>query len=75
MTNMTSTAPIGDDLRDRIISQPEVILDDHELMRVTATKYLQSAGTAPQTMHDSGQMIAPLHGIETVNRSLDSPVG
>lgn len=30
---MTSTAPIGDDLRDRIISQPEVILDDHDLMR------------------------------------------
>lgn len=30
---MTSTAPISDDLRDRIISQPEVILDDHDLMR------------------------------------------
>lgn len=30
---MTSTAPISDDLRDQIISQPEVILDDHDLMR------------------------------------------
>ena len=30
---MTSTAPISDDLRDQIIAQPEVILDDHEMMR------------------------------------------
>jgi uncharacterized protein YigA (DUF484 family) len=30
---MTSTAPISEDLRDRIISQPEVILDDQDLMR------------------------------------------
>ena len=30
---MTSTAPIGEDLREQIIAQPEVILEDHDLMR------------------------------------------
>lgn len=30
---MTSTAPITEETREQIISQPEVILDDHEMMR------------------------------------------
>ena len=30
---MTSTAPITEEMREQIISQPEVILDDHEMMR------------------------------------------
>lgn len=30
---MTSTAPITEKMREQIISQPEVILDDHEMMR------------------------------------------
>jgi len=30
---MTSTAPITEETREQIIAQPEVILDDHEMMR------------------------------------------
>lgn len=30
---MTSTAPISEQLREQIISQPETILDDHDMMR------------------------------------------
>ncbi len=30
---MTSTAPITEEMREQIIAQPEVILDDHEMMR------------------------------------------
>jgi uncharacterized protein YigA (DUF484 family) len=41
---MTSTAPISDDLRDRIISQPEVILDDHDLMRALIAANERSMG-------------------------------
>lgn len=30
---MTSSAPISEELREQIIAQPEVILDDHDMMR------------------------------------------
>lgn len=30
---MTSNAPISDELREQLISQPEVILEDHDMMR------------------------------------------
>jgi uncharacterized protein YigA (DUF484 family) len=42
---MTSTAPITDDLREQIISQPEVILDDHDVMRALVAANERALGS------------------------------
>ncbi|PIE08659.1 MAG: recombinase XerC [Rhodobacterales bacterium] len=41
---MTSTAPITEEMRERIIAQPEVILDDHEMMRALIAANERSMG-------------------------------
>lgn len=42
---MTSTAPINDDLREAIISRPEVILDDQDVMRALVAANERALGT------------------------------
>ncbi len=41
---MASTAPISDDLREQIIQQPEVILEDHGVMRALVAANERSMG-------------------------------
>ncbi|MEJ1991539.1 MAG: DUF484 domain-containing protein, partial [Maritimibacter sp.] len=41
---MTSTAPITDELREKLISQPETILEDHDLMRALVSANDRSMG-------------------------------
>ena len=41
---MTSTAPITEEMREQIISQPEVILDDHEMMRALVSANERTMG-------------------------------
>lgn len=41
---MVSTAPITDELREKLISQPESILEDHDLMRALVTANERSMG-------------------------------
>lgn len=42
---MTSTAPINDDLREQIIAQPEVILDDQDVMRALVAANERALGS------------------------------
>ncbi len=42
---MTSTAPIDDELREQIISQPEVILDDQDVMRALVAANERALGS------------------------------
>lgn len=42
---MTSNAPISDELREQIITQPEVILDDHDVMRALIAANERTMGT------------------------------
>ncbi len=41
---MTTPAPIGSDLRDQILTQPELILDDHDVMRALIAATEKSMG-------------------------------
>lgn len=42
---MTSTAPISDDVREQIIAQPEVILDDQDVMRALVAANERALGS------------------------------
>ena len=42
---MTSTAPISDDVREQIIAQPEVILDDQAVMRALVAANERALGS------------------------------
>jgi hypothetical protein len=43
--DMTSTAPISDEMREQIIAQPEVILDDQDVMRALIAANERALGT------------------------------
>ncbi len=69
---MTSTAPINDDLREKLISQPETILEDQDLMRalVAANERAMGANIVDLRGIAMERLEARLDRLEDTHRSV-----
>ena len=73
---MTSTAPITDEVREQIISQPEVILNDHEMMRALIAANERTIGANiidfEVFLKDLGGEVAEILQVDCVRLVLES---
>ncbi|GGD35421.1 DUF484 family protein [Sinisalibacter lacisalsi] len=69
---MTSQAPISDELREQLISQPEVILEDHDMMRalVAANERAMGANIVDLRGIAMERLEARLDRLEETHRSV-----
>lgn len=69
---MTSNAPIGDDLREQLINQPEVILEDHDMMRalIAANERAMGANVVDLRGIAMERLEARLDRLEDTHRSV-----
>ncbi|PID36761.1 MAG: recombinase XerC [Rhodobacterales bacterium] len=69
---MTSSAPITEDLREQLIEQPEVILNDHELMRALVAANERALGANVVDMRGIAmeRLEARLDRLEETHRSV-----